>query len=89
MLAKTSKNIQVVYPNRANEKAKLAIRIGLLSFPCADFFAFATKASKTIPATTGKPTSCIEIQSVPASNNQATPQTSMKIANIPTDTMRM
>ena len=82
---KYRKNIPVVIVSITREKIRQAILIGATSLCRIRSVPLATNASKTILAINGKATRGIDIQSI----NQATPHIRKKIANAPTDTIRM
>ena len=79
------KNIPVVKTKSSSEKTKQAILIGLTNPSRTLGDALETKASKIILLISGKATSGIEIQSF----NHATPHNKKKIANVPTEIIKM
>ena len=85
MSPKYLKNIPVVNANITNEKTKHAILIGFTSPSLTRGDALETNPNKIMLEISGKATRGIEIQSL----TQATPHNKKKIANVPTDTIRM
>ena len=79
------KNIPVVKTRSSKEKTRQAILIGFTRPALTLGVALDTNASKIMLLISGKATKGIEIQSF----NHATPHNKKKIANVPTDIIKM